>query len=87
MREEDEKLFVLAWVYDLVIAGNSQREIIRLKSSLETKFKMDDRGDLECFLGMRNRKTENGAILDQEKYTQNFLAHARPQTKENTSSR
>ena len=40
---------------------------------LESKFKMDDRGDLEWFLGMRILKTEKGISLDQEKYTQNFL--------------
>ena len=34
---------------------------------------MDDRGDLEWFLGMRILKTEEGIALDQEKYTQNIL--------------
>ena len=42
-----DKLYVLTWVDDLVIAGNSQNEIDKLKSSLESKSKMDDRGDLE----------------------------------------
>ena len=41
--------------------------------SLESKFKMDDRGDLEWFLGMRILKTEKGITLDQDKYTQNIL--------------
>ena len=71
--KEDEKLYVLTWVDDLVIAGNSQTEIDKLKSSLESKFKMNDRGDLEWFLGMRILKTEKGITLDQEKYTQNIL--------------
>ena len=34
---------------------------------------MDDRGDLEWFLGMRIPKTEKGITLDQERYTQNIL--------------
>ena len=71
--KENDKLYVLTWVEDLVIAGNSQTEIDKLKSSLESKFKMDDRGDLEWFLGMRILKTEKGINLDQEKYTQNIL--------------
>ena len=71
--KEDEKLYVLTWVDDLVIAGNSQTEIDKLKSSLESKFKKDDRGDLEWFLGMRILKTEKGINIDQEKYTQNIL--------------
>ena len=36
---------------------------------------MDNRGDLEWFLGMRILKTEKGITLDQEKYTQNILEH------------
>ena len=44
-----------------------------MKSSLESKFKVDDRGDLEWFLGMRILKTEKGITLDQEKYNQNIL--------------
>ena len=52
---------------DLVIAGNSQTKINKLKSSLESKFKMDDRRDLEWFLGMRFLKTEKTITLDQEK--------------------
>ena len=50
--------FFLTWVDDLVMAGNSQTEINKLKSSLESKFKMDDRGDLEWFLGMWILKTK-----------------------------
>ena len=42
--KENDKLYVLTWIDDLVIAGNSQTEINKLKNSLESKFKMDDRG-------------------------------------------
>ena len=34
---------------------------------------MDNRGDLEWFLGMRILKTKKEMNLDQEKYTQNIL--------------
>ena len=71
--KENDKLYVLTWDDDLVIAGNSQSEIDKLKSSLESKFEMDDRRDLEWFLGMRILKTEKGINLDQEKYTQHIL--------------
>ena len=55
------------------MAGNSQTEMEKLKSSLESKFKMDDRGDLEWFLGMRILKTEIRITLDQEKYSHKIL--------------
>ena len=41
------KLFVLSWVADLVIAGSSLEAIEVLKKTLETRFKMDDRENLE----------------------------------------
>ena len=44
-----------------------------MKKKLESKFKMDDRGDLEWFLGMRILKTEKTITLDRQKYTQNIL--------------
>ena len=55
------------------MAGNSKIAINKLKISREPKFKIDNRGDIECFLGMRTLKKEKGMILHQEKYTQNFL--------------
>ena len=72
-------MFVLTWVDDFVIAGNSQTEINKMKNSLESIFKMHERGDLEWFLGMRLLKTEEGITLDQEKYTQNILEQFRMQ--------
>ena len=70
--KEEEKLFVLTLVDDLVLSGNSQTENRKLENSLESNFKMDYRGDLEWF-GMRILKTKKGITLDQEKYTENIL--------------
>ena len=44
--EKGKKLFVLSLVDDLVIAGSSLKAIEELKKTLETKFKLDDRGKL-----------------------------------------
>ena len=66
-------MFVLTWIDDLVITGNSQTEINQTENSLQSKFKMDGRGDLEWFLGMPILETEKGITLDQENYTQNVL--------------
>ena len=41
---------------------------------------MDDRGDLEMFLGMGILKTEKVITLDQEKLTQNNLEQFKMQT-------
>ena len=52
----------LVWVDDLVIAGISRTAIMNLKFSIESKSIMDDRGELECFLGMIILRTERGII-------------------------
>lgn len=69
-----EKVYLLTWVDDIVIAGSSETEIEKLKKALETKFKMDDRGDLEWFLGMKVSRTKDAISLDQETYTNSVLA-------------
>ena len=67
------KLYILSWVDDLVIAGNDSTEIEELKSAFESKFKMDDRGELKWFLGMRIERKVDGITLDQELYAANIL--------------
>ena len=69
----DEKLFILTWAVDFVMAEKIPTQINNLKSSLESKYKMDERGDLERFIGKRILKTQKGINLDLEKYTQNNL--------------
>ena len=75
-------LFVLTGVDDLVIAEISQTEINKFKSSLESKYKMDNRGDFEWFLGMLILKTEKGKVHSKHFRT---VQYARLQTRQNTS--
>ena len=49
--------------------GNGQKAW----SLLQQKFRMDDRGDLEWFLGMRVTKHKDGITLDQETYIKQIL--------------
>ena len=64
--EKGKKLFVLSWVDDLVITASSLEAIEELKKRLETKFKKDDRGKLEWFLGMQISEDSEKITLDQE---------------------
>ena len=72
-KENDRKLFVLSWVDDLVIAGSKTQDIEELKITLEGKFKMDDRGKLEWFLGMHISQMKDCITLDQETYIQTVI--------------
>ena len=65
-KEKSKRLFVLSWVDDLVIAGSSLEAIEELKETLETKFKMDDWGNLEWFLGMQINEDSEKITLDQQ---------------------
>ena len=64
--ENDQKLFVLSWVDGLVIAGSRTQDKEALNKTPEEKFKMDDRGKLEWFLGMQISQIKDCVTLDQE---------------------
>ena len=68
-----KKLFVLSWIDDLVIGGSSSEAMEELRKTLETKFKMDDRGKLEWFLGMQKNEDSEKITLDQETYIESVL--------------
>ena len=71
--EKGKKLIVLSWVDDLVIAGSSLEAIEELKKTLETKFKMGDRGKLEWFLGMQINEDSEKITLDQQTHIESIL--------------
>jgi hypothetical protein len=52
-READgSRVFILAYVDDLIIVGNSRPAIARVKGHLENRFTMKHQGELTRFLGM-----------------------------------
>ena len=67
------KLFVLSWLDDLVTDGSSLEAIEVLKKTLETRFKMDDWGNIEWSLGMQTSKDSGKITLDQETYIESVL--------------
>ena len=59
---------VIVWVDDMVIAGNSEACVEKVKGYLKKKFRMTDLGPISCFLGIRF-KQEGGVItMDQTEY-------------------
>ena len=68
VRKEESGTFsyIVLWVDDIIIAA--ERDVVdTIKSLLEDNFKMDDRGELHWFLGMRIIKSEDKITVDQEK--------------------
>ena len=74
VRKEEDGTFsyILLWVDDIIIAGE-HNVVDAIKSLLEKSFKMDDRGELHWFVGMRILRSEDKITVDQEKYIENFL--------------
>ncbi|GKA86170.1 ribonuclease H-like domain-containing protein [Tanacetum coccineum] len=69
----DVSLYLLLYVDDLVITGNSKTKIKSFKSFLNKKFKINDLGELKYFLGIEVLKTKNGLCLNQRKYCLELL--------------
>lgn len=58
---------VLVYVDDLLIAGNSTKDIDSLKSFLSTSFHMKDLGAVNYFLGLEVHRSSNGFFISLEK--------------------
>ncbi|GJT48931.1 putative RNA-directed DNA polymerase [Tanacetum coccineum] len=71
--DNNVSLFLLVYVDDLVITGNSEVEIHKFKTFLNKKFKMKDLGELKYFLGIEVLKTKTGLCLNQRKYCLELL--------------
>nr|GEZ14533.1 putative ribonuclease H-like domain-containing protein [Tanacetum cinerariifolium] len=59
---------LIIYVDDMVIIGNDEEEIKRLKEGLFTEFKMKDLGNLKYFLGNEVLMSPKGIFICQKKY-------------------
>ncbi|XP_041024273.1 uncharacterized mitochondrial protein AtMg00810-like [Juglans microcarpa x Juglans regia] len=64
---------ILVYVNDIIIGGNSQREIDLLKAHLHRKFKIKELGPLKYFLGLEVARSSTGINVCQRKYTLEIL--------------
>ena len=65
--------YVLSWVDDIILSTPSARISNELRNQFASCYKMDDRGQLSWFLGMRITQSQSGISLDQEQYIQTVL--------------
>ena len=64
---------VLVYVDDMVITGDDQQEILKLKKQLSSEFHMKDLGELRFFLGLKIVRTAQGLFVSQRKYVQDLI--------------
>nr|GFB47971.1 putative reverse transcriptase, RNA-dependent DNA polymerase [Tanacetum cinerariifolium] len=71
---ENRVTCLIIYVDDMVITGNDEEEIKRLKEGLFTKFEMKDLGNLKYFLGIEVLMSPKGIFICQKKYILDLLA-------------
>ncbi|GAU45704.1 hypothetical protein TSUD_86800 [Trifolium subterraneum] len=64
---------ILVYVDDIIVAGTSMTEIQRIKSILDTNFKIKDLGILKYFLGLEVAHAKEGITICQRKYCLDLL--------------
>ena len=73
IKSNNEKSFILIWVDDILIATNEEKNIDLIKRNLKDNFKMDDRGELNWFLGMKFTREDSTYKINQSAYIDKIL--------------
>lgn len=73
--KKDSKVHVLVLLYvdDMIITGNDEQEINRLKDELAIRFEMKNLGELKHFLGLEVSRCEEGILVSQSQYAKKIL--------------
>jgi len=70
----NERIIILFWVDDIILASSNTTLIETTKQDLNTRFKMDDRGELRWFLGVDFKRLADGSyVMSQERYIDTIL--------------
>ncbi|RVW64339.1 Retrovirus-related Pol polyprotein from transposon RE1 [Vitis vinifera] len=64
---------LIVYVDDIIVTGNDEEEISRLKTVLSKEFEIKDLGTLRYFLGMEVARSSKGIFVSQRKYTLDLL--------------
>lgn len=58
---------LIVYVYDIILTGNNDSGIQRIKRQLASEFELKDQGQLKYFLGMEVARTSQGLCISQRK--------------------
>lgn len=72
-KTDDNIVYLLAYVDDLIITGDSEKVVKKLIDQMRAIFSLKDLGDLSFFLGVEFTKTPAGLLLTQKKYITQLL--------------
>ena len=68
-------IYLIVNMDDIVITGNNQDGIQKLKQHLFSHFQTKDLGKLKYFLGIEVTRSNSGVVISQRKYTLDILAN------------
>src|SRR6185295_10175151 len=73
-RHSGRRIALLAvYVDDIIITGDDEVEIKRMKENLSKEFEVKDLGQLKYFLGIEVARSPKGIVLSQRKYVLDLL--------------
>lgn len=75
--ESNVHIFLLVYVDDIIVTGNSLHAITNLITQLQQSFALKDLGPLHYFLGIHVQHLPHGLHLSQSKYIADVLARAK----------
>lgn len=64
---------LIVYVDDIILSGNDEEELQKLKKQLAQEFEVKDLGNLKYFLGMEVARSRKGIVVSQRKYTLDLL--------------
>ncbi|KAG7479129.1 Retrovirus-related Pol poly from transposon TNT 1-94 [Solea senegalensis] len=70
---ENEKVILLVWVDDLIIAASNNTLLSDVKEMLKRRFKMKDMGPLKHFLGIDFKQSEGEVKMTQKRHIEKML--------------
>nr|GEV81901.1 putative ribonuclease H-like domain-containing protein [Tanacetum cinerariifolium] len=65
---------LIIYVDDMIITGNDEKDMTRLRTNLFKEFKMKDLGRLKYFIGIEVLRSKQGIFIFQKKYVLDLLA-------------
>ncbi|KAI0530737.1 hypothetical protein KFK09_000285 [Dendrobium nobile] len=75
-KTDSVRMYILIYVDDILLTGNSQTEVSRLLRNLQQRFQMRDLGSLNHFLGIQAVPKSYGILLHQQAYANRILEQA-----------
>jgi hypothetical protein len=66
-------MFVIVYVDDIIVASSSLKFTNVMVQKLNQEFALKDLGDLHYFLGIQVKRTQDGVLMTQERYSPNIL--------------